>query len=240
MQLLVTVGHVCLHAWQWQMSMEARSKQLPDLHGGWLVFVSGWDRVNASWRCFTVNCWGLFSGPHTPDRDAAHVRLQLTPGQATERLMFSTVGIRLMSNMYDFFTVTVWSFHSMCSLWDLKTASESFNVIDSLAKFDGGKDLFRPQVFNSLWQMETFNWHFIKLMYVARRKNWRYDKVVICSLWSSQKGSANLCLGLWRETSDCKSSAASPHTSRTHGERQSGPTRWTGTTSLKVWAAEAC
>lgn len=65
-------------------------------------------------------------------------------------------------------------------------------------------------------------------------------KVVICSLWMSQKGSANLCLGLWRKTSDCKSSAASPHTSRTHGERQSGPTCWTGTTSLKVWAAEAC
>lgn len=85
MQSLATFVRACLRAWQWQMSMQVRSKQLPDLHGGRLVFISGRDRVNAGrWR-FTVMC-----RRGTPDRDAAHVRLQLTPGQATERLIFFT------------------------------------------------------------------------------------------------------------------------------------------------------
>lgn len=79
---------------------------------------------------------------------------------------------------------------SKCSLWDWKTASGSLNMIDSLAKFDGGKDVFRPQVFNSLWQMETFKWYFIKpnVLYVAYRENWKYKTLgefALCE-WASK------------------------------------------------------
>lgn len=85
-----TTSCVRLHAWQWQVSMEARSKQLPDLHGGQLVLISGWGWVNACRGRFTVMCRKGFSWPHLSDGDAAHMRLQLTPGQATERLIFIT------------------------------------------------------------------------------------------------------------------------------------------------------
>lgn len=71
-------------------------------------------------------------------------------------------------------------------------------------------------------------------------------KMVIQEMWrnlrcvSEPARSANLCAGLCGAVSDCKRSAPSPHTPRTRGERHSGPTGWTGSTSLKIWAAEAC
>lgn len=76
---------------------------------------------------------------------------------------------------------------SKCSPWDWKTASGSLNKIDSLAKFDGGEDVFRPQVFNSLWQMETFKSYFIKpnVLYAAYTKYKTLGEFALCE-WASK------------------------------------------------------
>lgn len=68
-----------------------------------------------------------------------------------------------------------------------KTASGSLNKIDSLAKFDGGEDVFRPQVFNSLWQMETFKSYFIKpnVLYAAYTKYKTLGEFALCE-WASK------------------------------------------------------
>lgn len=76
-----------VHAWQWQVSVEARPEQLPHLHGSRHLFTSWW--VIARWRCFIVVFGRCVSRPHPSDGNAADVGLQLTPGQATERLTFS-------------------------------------------------------------------------------------------------------------------------------------------------------
>lgn len=192
MQSLVRFARARLHAWQWQMSMEARSEQLQDLHGGWLVFISGCHCVAGRGR-FTVMCRRGFSWPRPPDGDAARVRLQLTPGRDNREVnLFHHSWInhsRVMSIIYSMVTIQIcnifiniiffiivhyfpYGIHSICEFQPLfdffgfymhpkrfKTASGSLNKIDSLATFDGGKDVFRPQVFSSLWWMETLRWY---------------------------------------------------------------------------------
>lgn len=122
MQSLARFARARLHAWQWQMSMEARPEQLPDLHGGWLVFISGWHCVNAGRGRFTVMCRRGSSWPRLPDGDAARVRLQLTPGRDNREVnLFHHSWInhsRVMSIIFSMVTVQICNnFLHCCTLF---------------------------------------------------------------------------------------------------------------------------